>query len=55
MEPKFVQIAVAPPKADQSFYVIVALAEDGSVWKTQVAGHQDNTRSGWVRLSNPEA
>ncbi|MGW9066982.1 hypothetical protein ACWGPO_23095 [Achromobacter animicus] len=55
MEPKFVQIAVAPPKPDLSFYVIVALAEDGSVWKAEVAAHKDETRSGWVKLSHPAA
>ena len=54
MVPKFVQVAVAPPKADSSFYIIVGLAEDGSVWKAQVSGHGEEVRDGWVQLSVPE-
>lgn len=54
MVPKFVQVAVAPPKDDSSFHLIVAVAEDGSIWKAQVAGHSDEVRSGWVQLSVPE-
>ncbi|GEM_PF-3161763 len=54
MPPKFVQVAVAPPKDGATFHVIVAVAEDGSIWKAQVAGHADEVRDGWVRLSTPE-
>lgn len=53
MDPKFVQVAVAPPKPDASFYLVIGLAADGSVWKAQIAGHQDETRSGWKKISNP--
>ncbi|GAB1578655.1 hypothetical protein BPNSA17_34880 [Bordetella petrii] len=50
MEHKFIQIAVAPPKPDASFYVLIGLKDDGTVWKARVMSSGDELPEDWVPL-----
>lgn len=55
VEHRFIQIAVAPPKPDSSYYVLIGLKDDGTVWKARVTSSSDELPEGWVPLIPREA
>jgi len=53
MTPKFVQIAIAPPKPDTTYFVVIGLDTEGNVWKGRVAGTNTELVEGWQPLTEP--
>lgn len=55
MSRKIVQIAIAPPIGNTTSYVVLALANDGTLWK-KIEGRGDKNARPWVEISGlPEA
>jgi hypothetical protein len=54
MEPKFVQIAVAPPKENSGFFLIFGLDEEGKVWKGRITGTSDKLAGPWIPIQPGE-